>query len=537
MINYKRKYLYYGVAFGFVFPVFAIIAILFFSNSVWVLFLVICTAPLFLGLFAMRIGVVQNQLRKNNIELEKTVDERTGKIMNMLDVSGQGFLSFGSDFMVKEHYSRKCEDIFGVIPAGRKFPELLFDDRGLQEEFITGIELFFRKQASSKVVFNFMEKTIRIGNRIISAEYKIINEDEILCILSDLTLQRILEDKQKIELHDKNIIFRMISNQQFFSSFVRETDKFLQSLSQSMKMNSTDVESLQRHLHTLKGNASILAFEETRGRAEDFEDFLSEQSVGGETADIREQAEKLIKSYRAELNVIENGLGEDWLDRIDHISISSSQLVNLEHRIGDEWGKNHEIYKKIRNLRKVPISKMFSPFPQMVRRIASSLGKKIGPMEISGDEIPVVPEDYEKLVNTFVHIIRNMLDHGIETPAERRKKNKPEEGKISIDVKRNEMGMIMSFEDDGRGLDWEKIDQQGRTMGLLSMDGKQKENEIKNLIFLKGFTTAKGITEYSGRGVGLWAVKTEVDKLDGCIDIHTDRNQGTSFHITLPLVN
>ncbi len=535
-MSYKKRYFYYGLAFGFIFPLFSLSAILLPFDSTWTLFAVICTAPAILGFIASKVGAGQDLLNESNLGLEKIVRERTAKIMNMLDVSGQGFLSFGPDFLVHDHYSLKCEEIFGMSPAGMKLPTLLFDDKSLHEEFVIGIELIFKKQASSRVVFKLMEKEINIDDRIIGIEYKIISDDEILCILSDLTLHRLLEEKEEQDMHDRNIIYQVVSNKQFFSTFMKETSELLKFFGHQEQWKDDELGTLRRSLHTLKGNAAFLSFENTKATVEEIEYYIFDNSNIGTPLDLCKQSQKLIEIYRDELDVIRRVLGNDWLHQIDHIAIPYQQYLSLEEFTKEQYGEKHEIYKRIRSLRRVLMNKMLAPLSRMGQRIAHSLGKEILPIEIGGNEIFVIPDNYEKLANMFVHIIRNMLDHGIESPQEREEKGKLKKGKIDIKLEWAELGMAINFSDDGKGLDWEEIERKGKSMELLHVDREYSLEEIKELVFSKDFTTSKRVTKYSGRGIGLWAVKEEVDRMGGCIDIHTIQDRGTSFRISLPIL-
>lgn len=536
-LDNKKRYFIYGAVFGFLFPLFSLVVIFFFPNRIWVLFIVISTAPLFLGFFALLAGIRQDQLNEVNLGLEKLVRERTSKIKNMLDVTGQGFFSFGADFIVEEHYSRKCEAIFNKKPAGLNAADLLFTDQQMREDFVEGFTLFFKGQAKFSVILKMMEKEIAINDIITGVEYRVLNEKAILCILSDMTLQLLLKDREKREIKERNIVFQVLSHQNYFSSFLKEAEELFHIFESIGEWKKGSYEDLQRAVHTFKGNASFFAFEDTESAANNFEDYIAASLALDEKINHQNQAKLLKEAYENELSSVLRTFGEKWLDEIDQVSIPYDRYMQLEEIILQEHGKDSELFREFQQFRKTSIKAMLAPLPQMCQRTANSLGKKIEPLEIRGDEIHVLPEHYKNLVSTFTHLIRNMLDHGIETPLERKKKNKPEGGSVFISIELSEGGMIICFADDGRGISYQEIEVKGRREGILSSSESYSPDELLELILFKDFSTSKHVTEISGRGLGLWAVKTEIDKLKGRINVETAQDRGTSVIMWVPLVS
>ena len=174
--------------------------------------------------------------------------------------------------------------------------------------------------------------------------------------------------------------------------------------------------------------------------------------------------------------------------------------------------------------------------PRLIRELSKKLNKKINYIE-EGKETKLDKTVIEKLADPMIHLIRNSLDHGIETPEERMEKGKPAEGTIKISAKNEGDKVYIVIEDDGKGIDEAKIVQKALEKRLIDPDliDKMNKQEKLKLIFLPGLSTKEEITELSGRGVGMDAVKSTIEELGGNIDIDSEIDKGTKITITLPL--
>ena len=501
--NNRNRFTLYGALFGLSFPLLSLLIISFFTTNIWTLFFVICSAPIFLGFFSRLAGLRQDKLNDINRGLEKIIKDRTAAIKNMLDTAGQGFLSFGPDLKIRGNYSEKCEDIFNQKIAGKRINELLFDDEEKQNDFKDGFFLLFNGKAKAEVIFDLMEKEMTIGDKIIDVDYRIINSEEILCVLTDVTIEKVLQQKLEKDNENRNIILQVISHQKYFSSFVQEAEHLFDFMSLIEKTGTVqDFEKLQRDIHTFKGNASFFSFNNTKDTAHELEFYINDCLILEEKINLEEQSLVLKKSYFSELGIIQNTFGDQWVHEIDNVMIPQRNYLKLEQYIEKKYREDEDLKTAI-----------------------------------SGGQMQVLPERYENLINSFVHLIRNMVDHGIETPREREMINKPSRGKIHIEIESSKQGLQIIFADDGRGISLSAIEKKAREKGLVQEQSKMKPGELIKLIFSHNFSTASEITDISGRGAGLSAVKSEVDKMKGRISVTTKQNQGTTFKIILPAVS
>lgn len=190
----------------------------------------------------------------------------------------------------------------------------------------------------------------------------------------------------------------------------------------------------------------------------------------------------------------------------------------------------------VMKMRMQPIQKVFGKFPRMVRDMSRTLGKDID-LEMFGEDTEVDKTVIESIGDPLVHIIRNSIDHGIESAGERAQKGKPPKGRIIMSAYQKGTHIVIEVSDDGKGIDVEAVKRKALARGLITDEEAQKmsDDAAINLIFLPGFSTKEISTELSGRGVGMDVVKTNVAKLNGYVEVITKKDVGSTFKISLPL--
>lgn len=194
----------------------------------------------------------------------------------------------------------------------------------------------------------------------------------------------------------------------------------------------------------------------------------------------------------------------------------------------------NDLQESVMRLRMVAIGTVFNRFPRLVRDLARKTNKEID-LVLKGEDTELDKTVVEVIGDPLMHLIRNSVDHGIETPEERRAAGKPEVGKITLDAYHEGNHIAILISDDGKGLNLNLIREKAIRKGLIGEREELTERDIANLIFLPGFSTAEEVTDISGRGVGMDVVKKALNNLGGMIDISTRPGQGTTFTIRLPL--
>ena len=210
------------------------------------------------------------------------------------------------------------------------------------------------------------------------------------------------------------------------------------------------------------------------------------------------------------------------------------QLPVLLERMAELERNTREIQERVMSIRMLPIGTAFSRFPRLVRDLSSKIGKKIQ-LVLSGEETELDKTVIEAIGDPLTHLVRNSADHGLESPEERLDNNKPEVGTIRLNAFHEGGNICITVEDDGRGLDRDKILAKAMKQGLIGEDEKLSDDQIWLLIFKPGFSTAEKITDVSGRGVGMDVVKRNIENLGGKVGIKTTKGKGTTFTLKLPL--
>ncbi|MGN8353494.1 chemotaxis histidine kinase/response regulator CheAY2 [Helicobacter pylori] len=229
---------------------------------------------------------------------------------------------------------------------------------------------------------------------------------------------------------------------------------------------------------------------------------------------------RLIRIYS---DVEERYDGEKFLEELNQV-VSSISAVTTDLQLA------------VMKTRMQPVGKVFNKFPRMVRDLSRELGKSIE-LIIEGEETELDKSIVEEIGDPLIHIIRNSCDHGIEPLEERRKLNKPETGKVQLSAYNEGNHIVIKISDDGKGLDPVMLKEKAIEKGVISERDAESmsDREAFNLIFKPGFSTAKVVSNVSGRGVGMDVVKTNIEKLNGIIEIDSEVGVGTTQKLKIPL--
>ncbi|MBX3325114.1 MAG: chemotaxis protein CheA [Nitrospira sp.] len=254
------------------------------------------------------------------------------------------------------------------------------------------------------------------------------------------------------------------------------------------------------------------------------------QSKKADTASIRVDTAKIDKLINlvGELVITQSMLSDLGM------RFEMNQLHVLLERMAQLERNTREIQERVMSIRMLPIGTAFSRFPRLVRDLSSKAGKKIQ-LVLSGEETELDKTVIESIGDPLTHLVRNSADHGLEPPAERMDNNKPEVGTIRLNAFHEGGTICITVEDDGRGLNREKILAKAVKQGLIGENEKLTDDQIWPLIFKPGFSTAEKITDVSGRGVGMDVVKRNIEALGGTVTIKTALGKGTTFTLKLPL--
>ena len=213
----------------------------------------------------------------------------------------------------------------------------------------------------------------------------------------------------------------------------------------------------------------------------------------------------------------------------DKISSLSDTIVHIG-RITDQ------LQEEVMHIRMLPISNVFAKFPRLVRDLAQKTGKELD-LVLKGQDTELDRSVIEELNDPLIHLLRNSVDHGIETPAERIAVGKNPRGTVTLSARHEQGRIVLTVEDDGNGINIEKLKASAVAKGLITQNEAASMSEEKaiDLIFLSGLSTSKALSDISGRGVGMDIVRTNIERLNGTIVVETHPGKGSIFGISLPL--
>jgi two-component system, chemotaxis family, sensor kinase CheA len=284
---------------------------------------------------------------------------------------------------------------------------------------------------------------------------------------------------------------------------------------------------------------------------QEFKERKNPPAAQAETADsgaVRKEDTKLGQTIRVDVSRLDT-----LMEQVGELVISRNQISQLGKKLADKYGNDEnvqylgntilDIAKIISNLqqdvmsvRLQPIEIVFNTLPRLVRDLSRKMGKKIE-FHIEGQETEVDRSIIEHLRDPLLHLLRNSVDHGIETPEERAAAGKPETGLVTLAAYQSQDNIIIKLKDDGKGIDPLVLRKTAvkKNIGSPEEIANLSDEEVINLIFASGFSTAKKITDVSGRGVGLDVVKTNVELMNGSVNVESEPGKGTTFILALPL--
>lgn len=251
-------------------------------------------------------------------------------------------------------------------------------------------------------------------------------------------------------------------------------------------------------------------------------------------------SDRTIRVESQKIDKLLNNVGE-----LLNIKSNLVQLIQLGYQEQNTWNQltktvqmleqvTTRFQEDVMDLRMVPVKQLFARFPKIIRDVAKKCEKQVE-LTIFGEETKIDKQMAENLVDPLTHIIRNAVDHGLESKEQRLAMGKSEVGRVRIGAYQDGDYIVISVSDDGKGLDVEKIKEKAIKNGLIKANDKISDEEVYQLIFAPGFSTADTVSDISGRGVGLDVVLSSINALKGDIEVDTRLNQGTTFNLKVPL--
>ena len=397
-------------------------------------------------------------------------------------------------------------------------------------------------------VSDYVAKVIKIATEKGLGAYSIKITLDSKCMLKSARAYIIINSLERLgEIIHSEPSIEDIEDEKFDLSFQlivvseHEVEKIQKELNSISDIESVEIISLDEK--KISSNESIRANEEVAVAQEAIAFSSPNFSVNN---NISEEAENTSKKGKSSKTVRVD------IDRLDNLMNLVSELIIIKTRLEDTDNAEDRqsmneateqlerittsLHDAVMKVRMVPIERTFNRFPRMVRDLSRDLGKEIS-LIMSGAETEVDRTVIDEIGDPLIHLIRNSIDHGIEETLERVRLNKDKVGKVKLKAYPDGNSVVIEVEDDGKGIDIEKVKAKALDKNVITLQQSQMldDNQIVQLIFAPGFSTADKISDISGRGVGLDVVKTKIESLGGTVEVDTVKNKGSKFIIRLPL--
>ena len=312
---------------------------------------------------------------------------------------------------------------------------------------------------------------------------------------------------------------------------------------ESRNLQPVELDGILAKLHSMMQQEQV----EKEGSAENGGEKKEQVQPAPETFNVMQQrtADSTIRVDIERLDDLMNLVGElvlarNRLAQATQSLIEKYERIDMSRHIADVSSQidfvTTELQMAVMKTRMIPIEKVFNGLPLLARDLMRTTGKKID-LQIYGKETELDKSIIEELNDPLVHMLRNAIDHGIESPEERKMKGKQEQGTVVINAERDGNYILITMEDDGQGIDAEQVKQKAIEKALISEAQAQdmSTTEIHNLIFIPGFSTKHETTNISGRGVGMDVVRTNIAKLKGIVEIESEIGKGTIITLKVPM--
>ncbi|MCU1292798.1 MAG: CheA signal transduction histidine kinase, partial [Bryobacterales bacterium] len=489
------------------------------------------------------INRINRNLHDANTGLEQRVGERTrelviingdltsaqGALRNLLDNSDQGFLTVGPDLLIGEQSSAACEAMLGGPPAGRSI--LALCRQGMppdaEEGMLTVLRSVFHEPSEfvRDLKLGLLRTEFLMDGRSIDASYKFLSDSgQLMLVLTDVTQTTLLKETVERERQRLEMVVFAVTEGEAFAALVNDYTRFLADelpllFGQIETCNSAAGE-LRRLVHTYKGLLAQFSFHHSPHSLHQVETRFS-ADTRWTAQSLREAfgAEALRDDLRRDLAGLSAALGPDFMPSGRDLALSQQQLLDMKDvatsvlAAGEFTASKplRQFLRTLASLGQLDVKTALSLHSRGAVSLASRLEKQLMPIRVLGDAVLLPPELYGEFFRSLVHVFRNAVDHGIESPEERVSVGKPPEGTICCEVCDRGGSFEILIEDDGRGVDRAALQAkfsaaEGRPLG-------QGVQSLENLIFREGLSSRSLVSEVSGRGIGLSAVMGELDRL------------------------
>jgi len=460
----------------------------------------------------------------NVIGLEKKVAARTADMRLLLDNVDQGFLTLDQDGIIADERSAVVDRWFGAVKGGDRWTDYI---GRVSEDTATWFELAWESLQDGfmpvEVSLDQLPKKLEHEDRHYAFEYKPLflpggeELDKLLIMVHDVTADVEREQAEAVQREMMIVVDRILRDRGGFLEFFQEASALIDRIT----VERDDVVLTKRHIHTLKGNCALFGLKSISGLCH-----VLEQQMIEEDRNLTETERRMLSRDWSELS-----------SRLAHIIGDRPPAFEIEEDEVDElFGalvrrvSRRELAEMMVRWKGEPMTKRLPCLAERAQRLAQRLGKGDINVEVEPGDIRLPREVWSKFWSAFVHVIRNAVDHGLETPDDRLAAGKSEVGTLTLATYVEEKDFVIEVADDGKGINWDAVADKARSQGMPC----DVRDDLIAALLSDGVSTAERVTDTSGRGVGMAAIAAACADQGGFVTVESEPGQGTSWQFRFP---
>jgi len=467
----------------------------------------------------------------NVIGLEKKVEERTVEIRKrnedmrlVLDNVQQGLVTVSRDGKMASEHSKVLETWFGAYEAGDTFAGYMGNhDAAFGNWFGLCWDSLTDGFLPLEVALDQLPKTAAFDGRHFEFSYQPICDDageleKIMVVVSDVTSEVAQQRAEAMQREILSVFERILKDRSGFTEFFEEAQRLVD----ASEPAASHLDDVKRFVHTLKGNAALFGVDSVAQLCHEMEERIAEDDERGAA----ERYEALTGRWQELASTVQRMLGQDT---VDSVTLSGDEYQDLLRRVVEEQ-PHVEIARRLVDLSLEPTDHRLERFAEQARALAERLEKGAIDVCVQANDVRLERERFAPFWSSFTHVLRNAIDHGLETPDDRVENGKPDSGRLELSSYEQDGEVVVELRDDGRGIDWDGVRAKAASLGLPC----DTQDDLLAAMFSAGFSTREQATDTSGRGVGLNAVRVACEALGGRIETDSEAGRGTTFRFRFP---
>ena len=501
----------------------------------------------------LSVPTVENQM--DTFEPFEIVDKINEMAVNsdedkMLQGFSEALLIINAQLLIEKTRNIDSVDFFTDKIENQKITEVLFNKDEANRRDIDTIlkQLFLTVSDEEKArLLLLLPNQLHHLDRYLKLHYHFSDESKYLFIyVSDVTSTLALVEQAEDEIAELEMVIAVLTHQkeyvefkQFFNKFVNEDiDQFF-----SFTEEIISIKNLLRHtLHIIKLSCIKLKFMNSISAIQRMEDAIERIDTDSTLIQFKSKIEALnmARLLETDQRLLSEYINEEILDA-RYLTIDYEALMEVERlvKVLPESTEKLDVLNRLNRIRFISIVDIVNRFDKYARDLSKRVSKKINPVHYVGPNVLFDEDEYKDIINGFIELVTNAIEHGIEFPADRYRNDKSEHGNITVTFSKQKAGYLIGVADDGRGIDINGIKEVLYETKRFPFDEivEMTDQEVINCVFLDGISTYVSEDRKSTKGTGLFMLKERVETIGGEIKVRSEQNKGTCFEILIPVKN